>query len=143
MCDTVSMVAILARRRDSWRRFLPVAVAASGLIALGLVVAAGVVLERRHSEYGEFFPGQFPEKLTYCDGRTYLRDPAFSGERDSAIVIEGQLAGVSVGRTPGGATIVRPERVAVVAGEKMCPTVIWVDGRDGAHPVSYSLSGGP
>ncbi|WP_230203238.1 hypothetical protein [Parafrankia discariae] len=136
-------MTILRRERGARRRFLPVVVVGSGLIVLGLLVASGVVLERRHSEYGEFFPGRFPEKLTYCDGRTYLRsDPTFSAEGDVEIVVEGDPGG-PVGRTPGGATIFSPERMAVVAGEVMCPTVISAGDRDGTHLVSYTLSGGP
>ncbi|WP_041254954.1 hypothetical protein [Frankia sp. EAN1pec] len=50
---------------------------------------------------------------------------------------------VAVGRTPGGATVFRPEHLAVVAGETLCSTVIWVADPDDTHLVSYALSGGP
>ncbi|WP_035742901.1 hypothetical protein [Parafrankia elaeagni] len=111
-------------------------VAAGGLIALGLVVAAGVVLERRHSEYGEFFPGRFPERLTYCDGRGYLR-----GSPEARAEIDLEL--VAAGRTPGGATIFRSKDLAVVAGGTLCTTIIWAGDPDDTHLVHYTLLGGP
>ena len=118
---------------------LLVVVGMAGLLAFGLLVAAGVVLARRHSDYGAFFPGRTPERLTYCGGRHYLR----GGPVSRATAESGAGALVAVGRTPGGATLLAPVRRAVVGGETMCPTVVWVADAADSQLVTYGLSGGP
>ncbi len=114
------------------------AVGLVGLLAFGLLVAAGVVLVRRHEDYGAFFPGRTPERLTYCGGRHYLR----GGSLPRATVESESGALVAVGRTPGGATLFAPARLDI-AGKTICPTGVWVGNAADAQLVSYVLSGGP
>ncbi len=118
---------------------LLVAVGVAGLLVFGLLVAAGVVLDRRHADYGAFFPGRTPERLTYCGGRHYLRGGPVP--RATAEFHAGAL--VAVGRTPGGATLFAPVRRAVVGGKTVCPTGVWVAGATNSQLVPYVLSGGP
>jgi hypothetical protein len=121
------------------RRLLLVVVGLVGLLAFGLLVAAGVVLERRHEDYGAFFPGRTPERLTYCGGRHYLRGGPLA--RATAESESGAL--VAVGRTPGGATLFAPVRRDIVAGKTICPIIVWVGNAADAQLVNYVLSGGP
>lgn len=111
----------------------------AGLVALGVLFAAGIKLDERHHDYGAYFPGRTPAKLAYCGGRHYLRgDPVTSAEIEPA---GGSL--VAAGRTPGGATLFGSIRTAQTRGETMCPTVVWVADPNPAHLISYVLSGGP
>ncbi len=118
---------------------LLVVVEAAGLLAFGLLVAAGVALAQRHADNGAFFPDRTPERLTYCGGRHYLRGgpvPRTAAESEGGAL-------VAVGRTPGGATLFASVHRAVVAGKTICPTIMWVVDAADSQLVTYVLSGGP
>jgi hypothetical protein len=128
-----------SRFSQKTRRWLIGAGRLAGLVVVGLLVTVGLTLAQRHADYGAFFPGRTPQRLTYCSGRHYLRgEPVTRARAESA---DGTL--ITVGHTPGGATLLAPEHLSVLVREPICPILVYVAGATHTQLVTYTLSGGP
>jgi hypothetical protein len=128
-----------ARLSQKTRRWLVGAGCLAALVVVGLLVTVGLALAQRVRDYGAFFPGRTPQRLTYCGGRHYLRGgPVTRAQAESA---DGTL--ITVGHTPGGGTLLAPKHLSVLVKEPICPILLYVAATANTQLVTYTLSGGP
>jgi hypothetical protein len=129
-----------ARLSQKARRRLVGAGCLAALVVVGLLVTFGLALAQRYSDYGAFFPGRTPQRLTYCGGRHYLRGerPVTRAQAERAV---GTL--ITVGHTPGGAALLAPKHLDVLVKPPICPTGVYVAATADTQLVTYTLSGGP